>query len=324
MLSTAFAEVVSGSDKFPFLLPWGLIVTNPLYSLHILVLATILVRWRRLSWPGLCFAGALFGLYEAYITKVLWNPDWAPGLAVAGEVAWLHTVLLVLWWHPLMAFILPLLVAETLLTRSRNVLGTFPPRWQERFRDRTGRYVILLAMGCGLACSGNAPDLSMALLSPLVNCLLFLLLIGLWRRTPGRAYSLEELLPGRLAFVVFCAGLAVMYLVLGALLLPERFPGFMGHALILLLYAFFIFLLLRSPAPGPAGCEAPASANTHFRWRWPFAFTAAFTLTAFAAKAVLGPAAAITLLANWALACTVGVAVYAKAVWQVLLPAQDH
>ncbi|NIA12564.1 MAG: hypothetical protein GWP08_00695 [Nitrospiraceae bacterium] len=115
MLSTAFAEVTCGSDRFPFFLPWGILMVTPLYTLHLVCLASILARTRRLTWPGLCFAGALFGMYEAYITKVLWAPDWGLELAVPfAGVMWLHVVLLVFWWHPLMAFVVPLWVGGDL------------------------------------------------------------------------------------------------------------------------------------------------------------------------------------------------------------------
>ena len=89
ILSVIFAEGVSGSDSFPLFHPWGILVTTPLYLLHTVLLAGILAHTRRTSWRSLCFAGAIFGLYEAYITKVLWDPSWAPELAYkVGGVAW--------------------------------------------------------------------------------------------------------------------------------------------------------------------------------------------------------------------------------------------
>ena len=74
--SVFFAEVTAGSSPFPWIDAWGLFVVLPLYGLHVLFLAWIVVpRARRISLPTLFVAGALFGMYEAYITKVLFDPS---------------------------------------------------------------------------------------------------------------------------------------------------------------------------------------------------------------------------------------------------------
>ena len=77
-LSTVLAEVVAGSSPFPFFDAWGILVVFPLYTLHILVLSYIVFRKCVPTLKNLFLAGALFGLYEAYITKVLWT-GWQPG-----------------------------------------------------------------------------------------------------------------------------------------------------------------------------------------------------------------------------------------------------
>lgn len=82
--STFFAEVFSGSDMFPFFHSWGLLVVVPLYGLHILLLASLVYRAPRLQFSSLIFAGLIFGLYEAYLTKVLWAPPWGDPVIIAG------------------------------------------------------------------------------------------------------------------------------------------------------------------------------------------------------------------------------------------------
>ena len=50
--------------------------------------------------------------------KVLWNPFWSPEFALMfAGISWSHFVMLITWWHPLMAFVLPMLLAETFLVR---------------------------------------------------------------------------------------------------------------------------------------------------------------------------------------------------------------
>ena len=114
LLSTFFAEVISGSDLFPFFHPWGILLVVPLYLLHTLIMITLVYRLGRPTLPALYFAGTLFGLYEAYITKVLWNPDWGEVFKLA-EIAVFEVLVLVFFWHTWMSFIFPLLAAETWL-----------------------------------------------------------------------------------------------------------------------------------------------------------------------------------------------------------------
>jgi hypothetical protein len=85
-LSVFFAEVAGGSAPFPFYDAWGLYAVLPLYTLHIVFLAFAVMRpARRVPFTALFCAGAVFGLYEAYITKVIWDPTWGEkGLAVGG------------------------------------------------------------------------------------------------------------------------------------------------------------------------------------------------------------------------------------------------
>src|SRR5689334_7015492 len=76
VLSVIFAEVVSYSSPSPFFDAWVMLFTYPLYTLQTLVLASLIFRKHRVSWHILFLAGAIFGMYEAYVTKVLWNPTW--------------------------------------------------------------------------------------------------------------------------------------------------------------------------------------------------------------------------------------------------------
>ncbi|MCC6696734.1 MAG: hypothetical protein IT365_13980 [Candidatus Hydrogenedentes bacterium] len=316
MLSTAFAEVVSGSSPFPFFTPWGVIVVAPLYTLHILVLAGILNRFRLWSWQGLCFAGALFGLYEAYITKVLWEPTWCPELiAKVWDVSWPHTILLVLWWHPLMAFILPLAIAETLLTKSRRIVHCLPRGLRAlAMRHQVSFLAVLLAVACGLATTAPAPSVPLVMLSTAANSTLLVGLILLWRhKTRGCEYTLSQLLPGDRGLIVSTALLFFLYAVTGAALRPEAFPSAKGHLAIAALYVLFILALIRS-RHFTCGLEhtdvIPAPPGTITRAILTFA--AVYIGVAIGVKGVLGPASILFALIHWAGALLgLGVYVYA-------------
>jgi hypothetical protein len=64
-----FAEVAGGSAPFPFFDGWGLYAVLPLYTLHIVFLSFAVLRpGRRVPITALFCAGAVFGLFEAYIS----------------------------------------------------------------------------------------------------------------------------------------------------------------------------------------------------------------------------------------------------------------
>jgi len=72
ILSTYFAEVLSGSQPFVFFIEFGYVGIIPLYALHTLVLSALAIRPKRpFSIRTLYLFSNLFGMYEAYITKVL-------------------------------------------------------------------------------------------------------------------------------------------------------------------------------------------------------------------------------------------------------------
>ena len=72
MLSVVCVEVPAGSTMFPFFTVWGLLVVWPLYLLHSVFLAGVVFRWGKPGFWPLYAAGMLYGMYEAYITKVVW------------------------------------------------------------------------------------------------------------------------------------------------------------------------------------------------------------------------------------------------------------
>ncbi len=72
-LSMFFGEVYAGSSKVWFLDPWGIFSTYILYLTHTIFYINLAKRWNRTRLAHLYFFGALFALYEAPITQVLWS-----------------------------------------------------------------------------------------------------------------------------------------------------------------------------------------------------------------------------------------------------------
>ena len=125
--SVFFAEVLATSDPYVFFHFFGLLGVFPHYTLHVLVLAPLVIRLdRKVRFGALFLAGTLFGLYEAYMTKVLWSPPWDPDAIRIGGVAVMTSAMLVLFWHPFFSFLLPLFVADHLLLDSDRLQFSLP------------------------------------------------------------------------------------------------------------------------------------------------------------------------------------------------------
>ena len=317
-LSVFFAEVVSGSEIFPFTKLTGWVLIFPLYTLHTVVLWTVVFRYGR-GWLYALFpAGAIFGLYEAYITKVLWVPTWGGLPFYVGGVAVVETALLVLFWHSFMAFIIPLFVAETTMTSSREMY-TYAPSWARRlFSSSKARMLGYVLVVCaGLFSSQGAPTAFHSLASGAISSLFLWALVRLWARRGGTAYSFRNLLPGPTGLKVLTALLLLDYAALGAILRPEMLPGFSSQATIWALYAFFGALLylavrrsreLESP-------EMPYDLGLSSR-RW------SILALLFTAAEVLGRLTGlgfIFVLAAWFSATAFGIVVLALTVRNVVL-----
>lgn len=227
---------------FPYFNSWGIFVVIPLYLLHSLVLITIIYRKGRPTLATLYFAGTLFGLYEAYLTKVLWNPDWGAAIKI-GEVAVFEVIVLVLFWHAWMSFIFPLLAMDTWLTKTNEILSGFPARLQRLFHGRRGW--VILAILSGLFISINAPSAEKALLSGLGSIAVLGTFGFIFRRTlRNHNYTITDLLPNKNQLRLLIGSLGLMYLVLGVGLRPDMFPPFSGHFVIWILYGFCTWMFI--------------------------------------------------------------------------------
>lgn len=126
------AEVLSGSSAGVGLISgWTWVVTFWLYFSHFFLFTTLAVRTGRTSLGSLYLWGALFGLYESWITKVVWSgydgggvfafggEDWNGAIGGLGVAEFSTAVL----FHPIFSFILQLFVATRLMPELR---GVFP------------------------------------------------------------------------------------------------------------------------------------------------------------------------------------------------------
>jgi hypothetical protein len=249
LTSTAFAEVLFPTTAFD--LTTMALFAVPVYLLHSVVLAGILYRADRVGYPTLYLAGVVLGLYESYVTKVVWAPLGDRPSVFVGGVSVFETAGLVLFWHPVVAFLLPVTVVETVATSSGRSLG--PPLAGHRF---AGPLVVALA-GYLLLFQAVLGGPGRALLGNLLAALVLLTALLVWRQADGHTYSMRALLPTGRTLGVLAACLVVVSLALGALIRPDALPTRpTPHLLVLavsLVVGGLLAALLRgewSPSPG--------------------------------------------------------------------------
>ena len=133
------AEVFSGASLGVGLWnPWTLVVTYWLYFAHFFFFTTLAVRTGRTSLGSLYLWGVLFGLYESWITKVIWYGYSGDGKFVMGHIGpyGLSEISMAFFFHPVAAFILPLAVTCLLFPSLRRL---FPDlAWLTGTRRRRG------------------------------------------------------------------------------------------------------------------------------------------------------------------------------------------
>ena len=240
-LSTFFAEVISGSYPYPFTTPWGLIGVWPLYTLHTLILASIIFRMGRPRFSTLFIAGCIFGMYEAYITKVLWTPPWNDEVFRVAGVAIVELGVISFFWHPFMAFIVPLAVA-VLLTSNSRIMEAMPAIVQRWLGQGERRVLFVLAIWAGLVMGGQVDPLTAVLANLIALLVIGTLFLVFMRETEGR-YTMGSLLPRGRELWGLVGALAVYYIITGVFLSPENLPGLGPQLAIVLVYAVLIIVL---------------------------------------------------------------------------------
>jgi hypothetical protein len=273
MISVVFVEVPAGSTMFPFFTVWGMLVVLPLYLLHSVFLAGLVFRFGRPGFWPLFAAGMLYGMYEAYITKVLWTSFRPEGpFMTVGGIAIFETILLVFFLHPILAFVVPLFFTELLCTNSSEIAEGLPGWVQVSLRKHPGRWIGLLMAFLGFMQFINSPSVTKSLLSGAGNSLVLGLALLWWRRSGGASWSLRELLPGARGMKIFGWLLLIFYVFWGIAIKPSSIPGILkGQLTILVLYAVllvvFVWSLRRSRAEAAKPKGLGEDRLLAFTWR---------------------------------------------------------
>lgn len=216
-----FAEVLVPSSVFPFFTATGLLFVLPLYLLHLVILAGIIYYVGRPSFSVLYSAGFLFGLYEAYVTKVLWVPTWeVASYDLYGGVHFLVVLVVVGFWHCFLAFILPLVIADTFLVREGELFKNLPYTAQRVLGTSWGIGILAVFFG---VLSTSIMEQPLHLLSPLFSGLLVFVLLYIFRNS-FKNFRMKDLLPEGVSLYVCIFLLMAIYLLAGIFIRQEFLP----------------------------------------------------------------------------------------------------
>ncbi len=249
-LSMFFAEIFSGASatQLWFIDPWSLIVTWPLYFAHTLFFLNLAFRTRRTSLHQLYLFGTLFALYESWITKVLWagyiGQD--PILGTIGGIAIFEFSVLVFFWHPFLAFIMPIMTFQVFASENKS-----PEQVNREIIPNHSKYLIpkkrnklciilLIVIGSLFLSLNTGYNIPLAIGASLGTVVLIVLFAKLAQR---QSFSIHSLQLGKTGFIVTTVYLVILYVVTFFILLPERIPGFLPIILMVLIYLAIILLV---------------------------------------------------------------------------------
>ena len=220
------AEVLSGASlRIGLWHPWTVLVTYWLYFAHFFFLTTLAVRTGRTSLSSLYLWGVLFGLYESWITKVIWHGYGGDGKFVMGHIGpyGFSEISMVFLFHPVASFILPLTVTCLLCPSLRR---WFPDLAWFTGRTRGARIIqvyLVLSFAPVMAINSGGPvNLAVNLAVAII-----LLLALLWLARPALSASNGRhiVVFGRRGFAGLCVYLALLYGVTYVALRPGGLPS---------------------------------------------------------------------------------------------------
>ncbi|PLW80188.1 hypothetical protein C0585_03480 [Candidatus Woesearchaeota archaeon] len=239
LLSMFFGEVFAGSSQVWFFDPWSLIVTFPLYLAHVLFFLYLANRFDKMSFTQLYLFGVVFGLYESWITKVLWSGylnEAGPGMGTFLGLG-VSEFFALLFWHPIMSFIVPILVYQVLSGGKISV----HEKLFKKTKKKTSILYLFMILVAAFSASGNSDILSLdlALIGSLV--LIFVAYFLSFHK------KIDKILPSRKGFFIISAYLIVLYILAFFFLAPERLPKeAIAYVSVIILYFISIMLLIIS------------------------------------------------------------------------------
>ena len=253
-------EVFSGASVAVGLWhPWTWVVTYWLYFAHFFLFTTLAVRTRRTGIWSLYLWGVLFGLYESWITKVIWHGYSGDGEFVMGSLGpyGLSELSMVFIFHPVAAFILPLAVSCALCPPLRRL---FPDLAWLASRTRGARAVRVYLIASFAVVLGMNSGGPVHLVANLLFALVVLGIVARLARPRLAHWGGEDIVVIRgWRFIALCAYLAALYGLTYVYLRPDGLPSIPVQLWTFAAYAILIAGLRRHRPQAPLPSSAPAA-----------------------------------------------------------------
>ena len=245
-LSMFFAEILTASSAFWFLNPWGWFVTYPLYLVHTVFLFNIGKRLKLKKISQYYLLGTIFGLYESWITKVLWS-GYGSGMrkAILGEywgIAIFEFSILVFFYHPIFSFLLPLVSYQILEKFNEgNSIFTISMNYTP---SRKGILFLILCFFFSTSLFVNNNQFNLVnMTGSLFGSLLLIFVMNRILKRKDNPYNQSHLIVGRRGMMVMSAYLILLYSVTFVFLEPQYIPEIQGYIPILIAYLIPIIVL---------------------------------------------------------------------------------
>jgi len=261
------AEVFSGASlQIGIWSPWTWLVTYWLYFAHFFFFTTLAVRTGRTSLWSLYLWGVLFGLYESWISKVIWAGYGGDGKLLLGRIGpyGFCEISMVFIFHPVMSFLIPLAVACVLCPSLRRWFPDLAWFTGKTRGARAMRVYVVFSAAPVVGINSGGP-LNLAINAAVVLALLVVLsmLAGAGLATAdGRSIVVF----GRWGFCALCVYLLVLYGVMYRVLRPEALPSVPVQLLTFVFYAIAILGLclhrVREPVPADVVKVEPREKTT--------------------------------------------------------------
>ena len=258
-LSMFMAEVFAGSSQMWFIDIWSLLVTFWLYLGHLLLFLNLAMRKKRTSIPQLYLWGVLFALYESWVTKVLWAGypgSEGPAIALVGGIAILEFSTLVFFWHPILAFIMPILVYESFalsnespLPLEKKIFISHLPYLKKGKKKFLYFYLFLILTGATILSFNTGYNVVVAAIAIIGSIGLIYLFYKLSNKKNPNSFSIYSLRLGKKGLTIVFIYIGLLYLITFFVLLPERIPTSIVPFLVIIGFYAFIGIMLRISKP---------------------------------------------------------------------------
>ncbi|MFA6241073.1 MAG: hypothetical protein WC655_09095 [Candidatus Hydrogenedentales bacterium] len=249
------AEVFSGASvKVGLWNPWTWVMTYWLYFAHFYFFTTLAVRTGRTSLGSLYLWGVLYGLYESWITKVVWSGYNGDGKFAMGAIGpfGFSEISMVFFFHPIAAFILPLATACIHCPSLRRHFSSLA--WLTGSTKTARAIQVYLVFSFAPAMAVNSGGLTNLTLNLMVVLVLLFVLWWLARPALEASDGVGIVAFANRGFAALAVYLAMLYGVTYVYLRPEALPSLSVQVFTFVFYGVAIAGLRLYPrrAPLPA------------------------------------------------------------------------